>query len=69
MSDLEKFLKSKNISSNLQSSYFKHISKNLNSNTFDTSGLPIDIFSKLLDERIIFLSTEIFFLTVLLFYF
>jgi ATP-dependent Clp protease protease subunit len=59
MSDLEKFLKSKNISSNLQSSYFKHISKNLNSNTFDTSGLPIDIFSKLLDERIIFLSTEI----------
>jgi ATP-dependent Clp protease protease subunit len=59
MSDLEKFLKSKNISNNLQSSYFKHISKNLNSNTFDTSGLPIDIFSKLLDERIIFLSTEI----------
>jgi ATP-dependent Clp protease protease subunit len=59
MSDLEKFLKSKNISSNLQSSYFKHISKNLSSNAIDTSGLPIDIFSKLLDERIIFLSTEI----------
>lgn len=59
MNDLEKFLKSKNISSALQSTYFKHVSKNLSYSSLETGGLPIDIFSKLLDERIIFLSTEI----------
>lgn len=59
MKDLEKFLRSKNISSTLQSTYFKHVSKNINYSSLETGGLPVDIFSKLLDERIIFLSTEI----------
>lgn len=59
MKDLEKFLRSKNISSALQSTYFKHVSKNINYSSLETGGLPVDIFSKLLDERIIFLSTEI----------
>lgn len=59
MKDLEKFLRSKNISSSIQSTYFKHVSKNINYSSLETGGLPVDIFSKLLDERIIFLSTEI----------
>lgn len=59
MKDIEKFLKSRNISSSYQHSYYKHISSKLSYTHFDNSGLPIDIFSKLIDERIIFLSTEI----------
>lgn len=59
MNNLEKFLKSKNISSSLQSKYFERLSKNINYSPIETGGLSIDIFSKLLDERIIFLSTEI----------
>jgi ATP-dependent Clp protease protease subunit len=56
--DLNKFLKSKSISSLYTNDYFKHIQKS-NSHFFDTNGLPFDVFSKLLDDRIIFLSTEI----------
>lgn len=59
MGDLEKFLKSKQISSTYQSDYFNHISKKLSYNGIETNGLPMDIYQKLLDERIIFLSTEI----------
>jgi ATP-dependent Clp protease protease subunit len=59
MKDIENFLKSRNISSSYQHSYYKHITSKLNYTNFDNTGLPIDIFSKLIDERIIFLSTEI----------
>ena len=59
MKDIEKFLRSKNITSSYQSSYFNHINNKLNYTQFDNSGLPLDVFSKLIDERIIFLSTEI----------
>lgn len=59
MKDLKKFLLSQSISSTLQTDYFNKISKNSNLTSFDSSGLPLDIFSKLLDERIIFLSTEV----------
>jgi ATP-dependent Clp protease protease subunit len=56
--DLNKFFKSKNISSLHSSDYFRKIQKS-NSHFLDTNGLPFDVFSKLLDDRIIFLSTEI----------
>jgi ATP-dependent Clp protease protease subunit len=39
--------------------YFNKLSKKSNLTSFDASGLPLDVFSKLLDERIIFLSTEV----------
>jgi ATP-dependent Clp protease protease subunit len=59
MKDIKKYLLSKNISSLYQNDYFNSISKKLNYTSIETNGLPIDIFSKLLDDRIIFLSTEI----------
>ena len=52
--DFQKFLLSKSISSIHQSDYFKKSQSRLMD-----GGMPIDIFSKLLDDRIIFLSTEI----------
>ncbi len=59
MKDLNKFLLSQSISSTLQVDYFNKLSKKSNLTSFDSSGLPLDVFSKLLDERIIFLSTEV----------
>jgi ATP-dependent Clp protease protease subunit len=59
MKDLNKFLISQSISSSFQNDYFSKISKKSNLSSLETNGLPVDIFSKLLDERIIFLSTEI----------
>jgi len=59
MKDLNKFLLSQSISSTLQIDYFNKLSKKNNLTSFDSSGLPLDVFSKLLDERIIFLSTEV----------
>jgi ATP-dependent Clp protease protease subunit len=59
MKDLNKFLLSQSISSTLQLDYFNKLSKKSNLTSFDASGLPLDVFSKLLDERIIFLSTEV----------
>ncbi len=56
--DFNKFLKSKNISSLYTNDYTKYIQKK-NSHFLDTNGLPFDVFSKLLDDRIIFLSTDI----------
>ena len=58
--ELNKFLLSQSISSTFQLDYFKKIQrKNTTSHLIESNGLPIDIFSKLLDERIIFLSDEI----------
>jgi ATP-dependent Clp protease protease subunit len=59
MKDLNKFLLSQSISSTLQHDYFSKIGKKNNLSSLETNGLPVDIFGKLLDERIIFLSTEI----------
>ena len=59
MKDLNKFLISQSISSSFQNDYFSKINKKSNLSSLETNGLPVDIFGKLLDERIIFLSTEI----------
>jgi ATP-dependent Clp protease protease subunit len=58
--DFNKYLLSKSISSTSQDSYFKKIQK-LNSTPLllESNGISVDIFSKLLEDRIIFLSTEI----------
>jgi hypothetical protein len=54
--ELNKFLLSQSISSTFQLDYFNKIQrKNTTSHLIESNGLPIDIFSKLLDERIIFL--------------
>jgi ATP-dependent Clp protease protease subunit len=55
-----KFLLSQSISSAFQNDYFKKIQKkNSTAHLLENNGLPVDIFSKLLDDRIIFLSEEI----------
>lgn len=58
MSGFDKFLRSKNITSLKQDSYSKRQYRKA-SHIIESNGLPIDIFSKLLDDRIIFLSDEI----------
>jgi len=60
MRELNKFLLSQSISSTLQNDYFRKIQKkNTTSHLLESNGIPVDIFSKLLDDRIIFLSDEI----------
>lgn len=67
MRNLEKMLKSHmrdhNISSSVFDDYFKYTSKRIqNNNTsflLESNGMQVDVFSKLLDDRIIFLTTEI----------
>lgn len=58
-SNINKYLRSKNISSLKQHDYFNKLSIRKNSHIIESNGMPIDIFSKLIDERIIFLSDEI----------
>jgi ATP-dependent Clp protease protease subunit len=57
--DFNKYLLSRNISSSLQNDYFKKLSIKNTSHIIESNGMPIDVFSKLIDERIIFLSDEI----------
>ncbi len=58
--DINSFLRSNKISSTYMDDYFKKIQKQNNTTHFlESNGMPVDIFSKLLDDRIIFLSTEI----------
>lgn len=58
--DFQNYLRSKSIGSLYSNDYFKHIQKRNNTpNVLSDNDIPIDVFSKLLDERIIFLSTEI----------
>jgi ATP-dependent Clp protease protease subunit len=58
--DLQKFLQSQSISSTFQDNYFKHLQrKNSTPMLLEGNGMPVDVFSKLLDDRIIFLSTEV----------
>lgn len=58
--DFNKYLLSQSISSTSQDAYFKKLQK-LNSTPLllESNGMSVDIFSKLLEDRIIFLSTEI----------
>jgi ATP-dependent Clp protease protease subunit len=57
--DFKKFINSKKINSTFANDYFKKINKKNTANILSDNDLPIDVFSKLLDERIIFLSDEI----------
>jgi len=57
--EFKKFAKDHNISSSIYDDYFKKVSKYNNNFMYDGQGLPVDVFSKLLDDRIIFLSTEV----------
>jgi len=58
--DLNKFLLSQSITSTFQNDYFRNIQrKNTTSHLLESNGMPVDIFSKLLDDRIIFLSDEV----------
>ncbi len=59
-SDFKKFLNSQKINSTFRDDYFKKIQKlNSTPNLLESNGMPVDIFSKLLDDRIIFLTEEI----------
>jgi len=58
--DLNKFLNSQSISSTFQNDYFKKMKiRNSTANLLESNGMPVDIFSKLLDDRIIFLTDEV----------
>ena len=58
--DLQKFLRSQSISRTFQDNYFKHLQrKNSTPMLLEDNGMSVDVFSKLLDDRIIFLSTEV----------
>lgn len=57
--DFNKYLLSKNISSISQDQYFKKLKIKNISHIIEPNGMSVDIFSKLIDERIIFLSDEI----------
>jgi ATP-dependent Clp protease protease subunit len=58
--DFNKFLLSQSISSTFQNDYFKKIQrKNTTTQLLESNGMPVDVFSKLLDDRIIFLSDEV----------
>ena len=58
--DFQKYLKSKSISSLYSHNYFSTITKKNNTPSILTDNdMPVDVFSRLLDDRIIFLSTDI----------
>jgi len=58
--DFRKFANDKMVSTTYLNDYFRKL--NIRNNTtqlLESNGMPVDIFSKLLDDRIIFLCTEI----------
>ena len=57
--DLQKFLRSQSISSTFQDNYFKHLQRKNSTPMLLEGNMPVDVFSKLLEDRIIFLSTEV----------
>lgn len=60
MNDFRKFATDKMVSITYLNDYFRKL--NIRNNTtqlIESNGMPVDIFSKLLDDRIIFLCTEI----------
>lgn len=67
MNRIERMLKShmrdNNVSGSVFDDYFKSVNRKIqNNNTsllLESNGMQVDVFSKLLDDRIIFLSTEI----------
>jgi len=59
---LKSHMRDNNVSGSLFDDYFKKVSRTQNNNTpylLESNGMSVDIFSKLLDDRIIFLSTEV----------
>jgi len=59
---LKSHMKDNNISGSVFDDYFKKVSRTQNNNTpylLESNGMSVDIFSKLLDDRIIFLSTDV----------
>lgn len=60
MNDFRKFAKDHRVSSTYFDDYFRKLQKvNNTTQLLESNGMPVDIFSKLLDDRIIFLSSEI----------
>jgi len=58
--DFNKYLLSQSITSSFQDDYFRKIQKRSSTaNLLESNGMPVDVFSKLLDDRIIFLSDEV----------
>jgi ATP-dependent Clp protease protease subunit len=58
--DFNKYLLSQSITSSFQDDYFRKMQKNSSTaHLLESNGMPVDIFSKLLDDRIIFLSDEV----------
>jgi ATP-dependent Clp protease protease subunit len=59
---LKSHMKDNNISGSVFDDYFRKVSRTQNNNTpylLESNGMSVDIFSKLLDDRIIFLSTDV----------
>jgi ATP-dependent Clp protease, protease subunit len=59
---LKSHMRDCNISGSVFDDYFKTISRTQNNNTpylLESNGMSVDIFSKLLEDRIIFLSTDV----------
>lgn len=59
---LKSHMRDSNISGSVFDDYFKKVSRTQNNNTpylLESNGMSVDIFSKLLEDRIIFLSTEV----------
>lgn len=59
---LKSHMRDNNVSGSLFDDYFRKVSRTQNNNTpylLESNGMSVDIFSKLLDDRIIFLSTEV----------
>jgi ATP-dependent Clp protease protease subunit len=59
---LKSHMKDNNISGSVFDDYFKKVSRIQNNNTpylLESNGMSVDIFSKLLEDRIIFLSTDV----------
>jgi ATP-dependent Clp protease protease subunit len=58
--DFNKYLLSQSITSSFQDDYFRKMQKKSSTaNLLESNGMSVDIFSKLLDDRIIFLSDEV----------
>lgn len=59
---LKSHMRDNNVSSSVFDDYFRKVSKTQNNNTpylLESNGMSVDIFSKLLEDRIIFLSTDV----------
>jgi hypothetical protein len=53
--DFNKYLLSQSITSSFQDDYFRKMQKKSSTaHLLESNGMPVDIFSKLLDDRIIF---------------